>query len=72
MNNQEQTPHVRARRTRDGWHIELDNAAWVQLLSALAIAIDTCELSKTPTEDARAAALKKLQTALSHDAGDPR
>jgi hypothetical protein len=47
---------VQVRKTRAGWNIQLDNAAWAELMTGLSIAIDVCDgRSATAIERERAA-----------------
>lgn len=57
---------VQVRKTRAGWNIQLDNAAWAELMTGLSIAIDVCDgRSATAIERDRAARLRALRSALS-------
>jgi hypothetical protein len=56
-------PHITATKTPGGWKLEMDNAAWVQLMSALSIAINS-EVRDGDLSH-QAGTFRKLRTALS-------
>ena len=57
-----QEPYVTATKTPSGWKIEMDNAAWVQLLNALTIALSS---EARDGNQPNAMLLRRLRTALS-------
>lgn len=43
MSQQQKPRRVKARTLPDGWSIEMDHQTWAEIMTAISIAIDTCE-----------------------------
>ena len=61
---------VRERRVKSkivpsGRVLELDDQSWAELMTAVSIAFETCEKNDLPTEQVRAARLRKMRSELS-------
>jgi hypothetical protein len=67
----EQAGHIQARKTPGGWRLELDNLAWAQIMTALSIAIETCDQVRSDAGTARAAVFKELRSAMSNTHNSP-
>jgi hypothetical protein len=56
---------VKSKIVPGGWVLELDDQSWAELMTAVSIAIETCERNDLPTERVRAARLRKMCSELS-------
>ena len=60
---------IRAVKTPKGWQFELDNAAWVQLMSALTIAANSEMRTGRPDEAVKIAALRSAFSRIERTEG---
>lgn len=63
MSSEQKPRRIKARIVPDGWAIEIDDQSWAEMMTALSIAIETCQ--RDGDQD-RANSLRKLRSALSH------
>lgn len=59
------TSRVPSRKKPGGWQIDLGDASWADMMTALALAIDVCDRDGLPAAQERAARFRALRTSRS-------